>query len=719
MKFNFTRMVISLFAALAINCSEEEKLHERPFPRLTTNDVEEITAAGALLSGTITFSPGQMTDHGFVVDIARNFSTSQEKKFSAGPTDRIGNFQLAIDTDLQEGTTYFVKAFAVFGTYTSFGNVKEFVSLGSKAPVAKSFSPHMATWGDKVTIHGENFSTNLNGVKVKFNEHLATILSTSRDSLVCTVPQSLAVSPAIIQVSASGNSSSLADDFTLISPRIDGISPTAGNIGAIVTIDGEYFNPRKTRLFFGDVQVTPTHVLPTKITFTISSDLPQGQNTIKVFNAEGNGFAATTFSYNGPKVLSVAPLTGTYGDLIKIQVENWLPQTTTQVYFAGYFCEVVRFQNGVIEFAIPSELPVYTGPITVKMDGIDIPTGQDFTLLPPNVLSISPEMLLGAATVQITGERFSWTSLVSIGGIQSDVMMSDINIIQATAAAVLPNSHLVDVEVTCSGQTVKGNQPLRFPFIRVNEEYMGYRYILESVASEDYIFTWTSDGSGNLQFFEFNHNKTWRERRPPPFAMDLRTSSFILGHDVYLYSPAIDQLWHYNAITDVWSEKGNPPFKLFFAESFAANGRGYLTGGVDESTGQSNGDVWEYELSTDKWMQKASANQVFRLEKGVFFGNEYLRLTEQGSLAKYDPGADEWSITNLNVDYNLKCLGLIGDIMYFVSDNYELVSYSVATGQRKTYDGWVFPEVFGEVIFTDDVTFIVTDVTYEFDPAFL
>jgi hypothetical protein len=712
-----TRILICLFAALTINCSEEEKLHERPFPRLKTNDVEEISSAGAVLSGTITFTPGEISDHGFLVDITSNFSSSQGKKYSAGPFSGTGDFQLAIDTELREGTTYYVRAYAVYGDYTSNGDVKEFVSLGSKAPVVKSFSPQTGTWNDKVVIYGENFGTILANARVKFDENLATVLSTSRDSLVCRVPSSLAVSPSTVQVSVSGNASNVLGDFTLLSPEITGIAPAEGNIGTTVTIEGKNFNPNKTRLFIGDLQIVPTQVITTKITFTVSHQFPLGESLVKVFNAEGNGFATTGFNYTGSKVLSVEPLTGTYEDVVEITVENWLPQLTPTVYVGEHYAQVLSFENDVIRFAIPPDMVSYSGEVIVKAGIYDFPTGKYFTLLPPIVYSITPEMLLGPGSVQIVGERFSsYYTEVMVGGNSTGSSVWEDDLIEVSVSS--SDSHLVDVEVTCSGQTTKANTQLRFPLIRLNYDYIEANYVHESVSSDSHVFLWKYDGLSGIDFLEFDRSdKSWDEKTAPPFStMDNSGTAFLIGHDVYVYLAYDNTMWKYNALTNSWIERSNPPFALFYAESFSALGRGYLAGGVDQATWESNKKTWEYDPATDQWTEKASVTGTLQMVKGFMVGNTYHCLTENGYVAKYDPALDDWTITSSNVGWTLGCLGEMGGEAYFVSYDYKLISYSLATGQLKGYEGQL---PFGEIIYSENVAYIVNGATYEFDPSFL
>jgi hypothetical protein len=115
------------FFFVSISCSEEETT-ARKYPRVHTLDVSQITKEGMALHGEIFFTPGPVSDHGFVWSNAGFPTVSNSTKLSLGARDGIGSFEGTASTTFEYGKTYSVRAYAQSSGFTVYGEIIEFVA---------------------------------------------------------------------------------------------------------------------------------------------------------------------------------------------------------------------------------------------------------------------------------------------------------------------------------------------------------------------------------------------------------------------------------------------------------------------------------------------------------------------------------------------------------------------------------------------------------------
>src|SRR5690349_8245363 len=151
---------------LLVTCTKEE-VTVRNYPRVRTHSVDGITSQGAVLHGEITLATSEVTDHGFIWSIYPTLDLENAEVISLGPRNGKGLFSSKVERSLVTGGKYYVRAFARSDLYTVYGDVTEFISMGSKAPTILSFTPSKAYTLDTILISGSYFSDlkNLNLVR--------------------------------------------------------------------------------------------------------------------------------------------------------------------------------------------------------------------------------------------------------------------------------------------------------------------------------------------------------------------------------------------------------------------------------------------------------------------------------------------------------------------------------------------------------------------------
>lgn len=118
----------------------------------------------------------------------------------------------------------------------------------------------------------------------------------------------------------------------------------------------------------------------------------------------------------------------------------------------------------------------------------------------------------------------------------------------------------------------------------------------------------------------------------------------------------LKDLWEYDVATDKWTQKANfPGDPRVEAISFVINNKAYVIGGYYSSTSTDRlKDVWEYDPVTDKWTKKNDFPNVNSILGGVgvsYNGKGYIvcgMLFSSSSAVvskdvfEYDPNSDKW-----------------------------------------------------------------------------
>ncbi|MCU0378503.1 MAG: IPT/TIG domain-containing protein [Bacteroidales bacterium] len=110
-------------------------------------------------------------------------------------------------------------------------------------PVCTGFEPATGTFGDIITLYGENLSlADDSFVKVYFNSEKATVIEKTRTYYKAIVPNKLNANPVRISINI-GNPYYFSQDFELKQPVISDITPREARNGSNIVITGQNFNP--------------------------------------------------------------------------------------------------------------------------------------------------------------------------------------------------------------------------------------------------------------------------------------------------------------------------------------------------------------------------------------------------------------------------------------------------------------------------------------------
>jgi hypothetical protein len=298
-------------------------------------------------------------------------------------------------------------------------NVKPFSSLWPNlAPAIASVSPPSGIIGDSIYINGVNFGAVHNATGTVLINGVQTYPSSWNDTSI-VVPVPYGATTGNIVVSVNGLTSN-AVAFTVSTPTITALSPTAGPAGTVVTIEGTDFGPNQGS---GNVQFdfygTIAPVISwsdTSIVVTVPSRAMTGN--ILVYRANGvtsvsSNAVPFTVTSSTPVINSLSPASGLPGKVITIAGINFgSTKSDSTVTFNGVAAAPTTWSTTAITVAVPEGAT--SGNVVVTVNGVST-NGMNFMVPSLSSVSVTPKNPLIAVG---THQQFSATGTYSDGSTQ-------------------------------------------------------------------------------------------------------------------------------------------------------------------------------------------------------------------------------------------------------------------------------------------------------------
>ena len=270
-----------------------------------------------------------------------------------------------------------------------------------------SLSPTAGAVGASVTITGTSFGTTQG--TVKFNTTTATtITSWTATSIVATVPTGATTGNVVV---TAGGVNSSGVSFTVVpAPSITSLSPTAGAVGASVTIAGTNFGTMQgtgTVAFNGTTATTIGSWTATSIVATAPTGATTGNVVVNASGVNSNGSSFTVIA--APSITNLSPTTGAVGASVTITGTSFgTTQGTSTVKFNATTATTIGSWTAT-SIVATAPTGATTGNVVVHASGVDS-NGSSFTVVAaPNITSLSPTTGAVGASVTITGTNFGTT----------------------------------------------------------------------------------------------------------------------------------------------------------------------------------------------------------------------------------------------------------------------------------------------------------------------
>jgi hypothetical protein len=247
----FQKLLLLVILASSMEC-QEEVVNSRPYPRILTRDVANISPAGATFEADITYRGGfEILEYGFVwANETPTLEVGERIAIIESPsTDHL---TVAVTSGLIAKQFYQVRAYLITKDHIVLGNIVNFQSQGSVGPVLSDYSPKTAKLTDTITVTGRSFSRHPENNPVFFGSSRAPVISASDTLLKVLVPEELTQSQATVSI-AAGNSH--PTPFTLIVPSILSVSPTGVKTCDTLQVMLDGLGPSaRVGCFIGDVE---------------------------------------------------------------------------------------------------------------------------------------------------------------------------------------------------------------------------------------------------------------------------------------------------------------------------------------------------------------------------------------------------------------------------------------------------------------------------------
>jgi RHS repeat-associated protein len=292
-------------------------------------------------------------------------------------------------------------------------------------PMIASLSPSSGPVSTQVQINGSGFGATQGSSSVTFYPGVnASIVSWSDSQIQATVPS--ATTTGLVKVTVGGITTTSNVDFTVPPPQVNSVSPTFGIVGASVTISGSGFQASKgtSTLVLNSTTASTTSWSDTQILATVPSGATSGPAVVTVNGVSSN--RDVMFTVPNPIITSLSPSSGPVGTPVQINGTGFgTTQGSTSVRFGSEFGSVAQgaWSDTQISTAVPQTAS--GGSIQVTVGNSSSNSTVDFTVIAPQITSISPTSGSVGTHVTITGSGFR--SAQTLNGLSSSISFSDRN----------------------------------------------------------------------------------------------------------------------------------------------------------------------------------------------------------------------------------------------------------------------------------------------------
>jgi len=471
----------------------------------------------------------------------------------------------------------------------------------------------------------------------------------------------------------------------------------------------------------------------------INSDLELNQTyTCKAYFTNGVDLVygnKVTFKSLGsypPEIVDFSPKKGFDGDMVKITGRYFSSESdNNKVFVNNVPATLISSNDSVIVFTMPVQS--FTGQATIAVEtySVRVTSAYKYTILGPQIQTISSLSGFSGELVTLTGTNFTKNGssvTVSFGSYNAEIISRSDSIINLIVP--IPTNNLLN-DNTLTIKLVNGQKSTTYTtgFV-IKKSWQSKSAPLTFAWPTTYLDGFAYQNKGYLHdvnygfLYEYNPlTDSWAQFGKTAFPGAIYTGSlyipsnnnfFRVGGIDYLNVPVSD-LWSFNFTDQTWTKKSNLPFSFTSASYFNLDNQFYVltyegqlwqcnfesgqytrlrdipTVFIDyfESTFIANGNAyavqygktWMYDKQNDNWIQKAP--NLFTLEqydtnaKCFSYNNTGYVLNKGTDLYKYDTINDKWIlVSNFPNSYGFnseKSIFVLGDFAYIAAtfSNYQ------------------------------------------------
>ena len=743
------KYTLVLFVLFLWSCTEKIEVEPRDFDVVKTLAVTNITADGALFRAEMLFrSTDDVKNYGFVWSDSEDPTLLTSDKVIYSDTSDPAKFSSIISTTLEKDKTYFVRGFVETENTIVYGEVVEFVSLGSNAHTISEVRPLVGTIGDTVVIVGKGFSHDLMKNKVTFDDHTATI-AIANDTLLKVIVPNASSESYQMSVSLVGNKTIYSKPFVTSTPIITNIQPKVAAIDDTITVSGSDFSyiPTENIVKVNGIDARVVYAHKSQVKFIIPSNLAEGNNSLFLEVGRNSTSVQDAIDFKVPKVYSLDKYTGDFGEVVTLTGENLSTLNESNLVILQSHpsgnsptkCKVISASKNQVSFEVSNDVTRSSVEVELIVAGRTFKVGS-FEINGPTIEEVSPNEFTTykdeERVIIITGKNFNTNprkNQVHIGNRWVKILDVKSNRMLVRTSGRIP-SHQDNSVVTKLDVKVKSLDKSDTKTEAISVEY--YSKWLEKASfpgiERSFAIGFVIDGKayvglghGENDLWKYDPvDDSWEQMADFPLSQSFWSASFVVGEKAYVVGgisgsdrDGTSDVWEYNSNLNTWSQLNDFPgagkHTLF---SFATSDKGYVGGGYLSRTYST--DFWEYNPSSDSWAAKSSLNFDSAPNpefKGLALNNQgYIYSRVHGFMAVYNVESDSWSKkASAQGDYaNVSGLFSIDENIYVGFSSWSAGNraslFSFDTRENK----WSTTSVFGEFVKSRPVLFTINNTGY-------
>jgi hypothetical protein len=222
---------------------------------------------------------------------------------------------------------------------------------------------------------------------------------------------------------------------------ITSVVPMEGKVADIITINGTNFstNVQDNKVTFNDVPAQIEQATNTRLVVKVPSGIPSNYYSygIRIVVKTGNKSITATDKFKAlPSAEGFSPQSGSAGTSITISGSNfsWYSVGIKVGNITTYSSNI---SSSAITFTLPTGIKTTKAAITIIASGSEIIVPGEFTILPPEITSVSPLSGIGGTAITITGKNFeSYNTKILMGNVEAYVTGST----TTSITAIVPKS---------------------------------------------------------------------------------------------------------------------------------------------------------------------------------------------------------------------------------------------------------------------------------------
>lgn len=635
-------LILSVFSLIILKSCEKDKYQH---PVVHTGEVTDITPEGAMFHGRISvMGSEEIVDHGFVWDTKKNPVINNSYNHSMGALN-FHKFSTFTTSVWEEGETYYMRAYVSDGLNVYYGREVSFVSLGGAAPIITKITPIEGTWGDTLTITGNYFSSKPDENIIHIHNYQSEKIHVSDSVIKTIIPAQLDTASSAVSISILGNITYAPERFHLHSPEIFDFNPKSGPHNERVVIDGKYFKPGSTKVFFGDKRAKVVDQSNSSATTLVPKDFAEGELIISIDVFNQRAIAEENFFYEKPIITDIFPKSVTWGENITIYGRYFgdnIDSTTVEI--ESQPAEIIYHSKDSIVAKIPDGALAKNPEVEVIVRSVRAKAENVISLRDMIINSFSPQSGTFWDIIDIYGEDFNplkENNLVYLGHQQLIVIDA--------------NHDLLKVKIPSDNQVTHGQLHILCGDMEAasNDQFYMEAHIVDHFSPEEgtrldqvkiYGQGFSPDNNTNKVFFggepaEIQYATNTEIWIKIPMGLEHGTHTIIveiLNHEVI-----IDEQF---MLYEPYTRLNNPVFGgRARAITFEIDNRSFVGGGLGP---QSEDDFYEYDPDSDNWIPKA--NIPVWTASGLSFSTTtkgyLLHGTFSDEMFVYNPQTDHWSI---------------------------------------------------------------------------